>query len=134
MTTNEPLQEMFVALNLGFFDGKLPAHRMRWRKMKYHGGMCISKKKTIVMNSILKKQPIKLRRVLLHEMCHIGADGHGRLFCNNLLRLWNKGERWVWKDHNRQMTKITKMSGKRIGRVSDEYDYVLREHGIRESE
>lgn len=42
--------------------------------------------------------PPDLRPTLLHEMCHIGALGHGRLFRAKLRRLARRGERWAQEE------------------------------------
>jgi hypothetical protein len=46
----------------------------------------------------LKRDPEKLREMLLHEMWHIGSPGHGRRFQAKLARLAEGGESWAEKE------------------------------------
>lgn len=36
-----------------------------------------------------------MRRVLLHEMCHIGAPNHGKKWQSIMMRLADMGETWA---------------------------------------
>ena len=110
MIPDESLAEMFAVLNHDFFDGKLPPHKLYWRKFAVGRGLHVKRPPSIILHPKLKRTPEELRRVLLHEMCHFNAHGHGRAFCNNLLRLANKGETWVWKQHESQKRKWDRIS------------------------
>jgi hypothetical protein len=59
-------------------------------------GVCNQERKTIYIASGL--EPALRRRVLLHEMCHIGCDGHGKRFQRRLALLAQKGESWAGKE------------------------------------
>jgi Protein of unknown function DUF45 len=59
---------------------------------------CQAEARTILLAISLKRDPQKLRQVLLHEMCHIGSPGHGRRFRAKLARLAEGGESWAEKE------------------------------------
>jgi hypothetical protein len=85
------LDVLFDELNTRFFDGRLPKYRVRW--CAPHGrehGFIDEAAATICICD-----PPDVRVTLLHEMCHIGTAGHGRVFRAKLRRLARQGERWA---------------------------------------
>ncbi len=82
-------------LNSQFFDGKLPRYRVTFSKGVFGPwkGFCLGKRRLIRLRRGLPPQEVK--RVLLHEMCHIGAKGHGRRWQEKMLRLAAQGEIWA---------------------------------------
>lgn len=56
-------------------------------------GQCDTGRQRILLRRGLS--PDEVRRCLLHEMCHIGAPGHGQRFQAKLRRLVERGEVWA---------------------------------------
>jgi len=73
----------------------LPRYRVLQRLPRWQGeeGFCDDERKTLFISSGL--DPEHQRRVLLHEMCHIGTRGHGKPFLRKLTRLAQLGESWA---------------------------------------
>jgi len=103
-TARRPGQR-FDELNRAFFRGRLPRYRVRrcsQRTMRalLHAsgcdcqGHCDDERRLI---SIVKGlSPSDERRVLLHEMCHIGTPGaHGKPWQRKMARLAQFGEGWA---------------------------------------
>jgi len=87
----DELDALFAALNARFFDGRLPTYRIRRRPSQQaeHGFIEDAARTIWVCDSP------DVRATLLHEMCHIGTAGHGRLFRAKLRRLARHGETWA---------------------------------------
>ena len=88
---------LYGQLNGQFFRGRLPADAVRFRRFDVHGkeGECSPESRTILLATGLKRDPERLRQVLLHEICHIGAPDHGRRFQAKLAKLAAAGESWA---------------------------------------
>lgn len=85
------LDALFDRLNAGLFDGRLPKYRVcTCTPRNGERGFIDENARTIW---ICTSQD--LRETLLHEMCHIGALGHGRPFRNRLRHLIRRGETWA---------------------------------------
>jgi hypothetical protein len=93
------LERLFDRLNRQFFAGRLPAYKVRTVRRftdQVRGdqrGHCEPKKQTILVRADLDSAA--LRQVLLHEMCHHGAIGHGRRWQAKMRRLAEFGETWA---------------------------------------
>ena len=85
------LDVLFDQLNSRFFGGCLPKYRVR-RCDAQDGehGFINDEARTIW----ICRSP-DVRQTLLHEMCHIGTPGHGRLFRAKLRGLARRGETWA---------------------------------------
>ena len=90
-TVEEDLDRLFDHLNDRFFKGRLPKYRVHRcaPRIREHGFIDNEARTIWICN------PSDLRKTLLHEMCHIGTSGHGRLFRAKLRRLARHGERWA---------------------------------------
>ena len=88
------LDRLFDDLNRSLFDGQLPKYRVR-RREPQNGeyGWIDDAARTIWVCRLCD-----LRKTLLHEMCHIGADGHGRRFRARLRHLVRRGETWAQEE------------------------------------
>jgi hypothetical protein len=85
------LDRLFDDLNNSLFDGQLPKYRVRQRQAEEtEYGFIDDAARTIWIC-----RSDELRKTLLHEMCHIGTDGHGRLFRAKLRHLVRRGETWA---------------------------------------
>ena len=85
------LDALFDRLNAGLFEGLLPKYRVqKCTPRNGERGFIDEEARTIW---ICTSQD--LRETLLHEMCHIGALGHGRPFRNRLKLLAHRGETWA---------------------------------------
>ena len=82
---------LFDELNTRFCEGRLPKYHVR-KSAPHSGehGFIDDEAKTIWICN-----PPDVRATLLHEMCHIGTSGHGRLFRAQLRRLAQRGEEWA---------------------------------------
>jgi hypothetical protein len=80
----------------------LPTYRVRFRRFDIRGkeGECLTASRTIVLATKLRRDPERLRQVLLHEMCHIGARYHGRRFQTKLAKLAAAGETWAARERD----------------------------------
>ncbi len=97
------LSRLFDELNLRFFGGRLPKYRvvpaLHFVGEGYSAtdGVCDDARRIILLRRGL--DPVKVRRVLLHEMCHAGLpkrDGsHGRRWQARMLRAAEMGETWA---------------------------------------
>ena len=87
----DDLDALFDELNTRLFEGRLPTYRVQ-RCASHRGehGFIDDATKTIWICD-----PPDVRATLLHEMCHIGTAGHGRLFRAKLRRLAQHGETWA---------------------------------------
>src|SRR3989442_4411022 len=79
------LQLLFDQYNRQYFGGKLPRYRVMVSKNLPRDGNCDNKRRLILINSSDQS------RTLLHEMCHIGAGGHGKRVLSKLRRLASLG-------------------------------------------
>ena len=103
---NEPnLSEMFDRYNRRFFGGKRPQCKIEFAELSPKvGGECDHEQNVIRLNcSLLWENRFLLRRLLLHEMCHLNTavelPTHGLGFRRNLSRLVKKGEKWARVEH-----------------------------------
>jgi len=85
------LDVLFDQLNNSLFMGSLPTYRVRRRKPQNGEHGFINDAARIIW---ICSSP-DVRQTLLHEMCHIGTVGHGRLFRAKLRRLAQRGETWA---------------------------------------
>ncbi len=79
------LKGLFDEFNERCFGGKLP--RFRVTQVSFFPdniyGECLEKRRLIRLRRGL--DPLMQRTALFHEMCHIGARGHGRRFTARVL-------------------------------------------------
>lgn len=97
---NRPVSanQLFDALNRKYWHGRLPHYRVIRRSVLRGSylGICNNKTRTILLSKSLSGD--RLRLILLHEMCHIGARRgaeHGPMFLRRLRRLVALGEAWL---------------------------------------
>ncbi len=88
--TDERLTRLFERYNKRFWSGKLPTYRVVVTTSRT-GGLCDRRKRQILMNVESFRSDSEIRRMLLHEMAHIIALGHGKLFQRELERLIRAG-------------------------------------------
>ncbi len=88
------LDRLFDDLNSRLFDGRLPKYRVRRRQPHAGEFGCIDD----AARTIWICASPDVRKTLLHEMCHIGTDGHGRLFRARLRQLARCGEAWAQEE------------------------------------
>lgn len=99
------LSQLYAELNTRFFGGRLPRFRVTHCAsprllLKGFEGECLDSRRLIRLRRGL--EPNRVRQVLLHEMCHIGAPpGHGPRFQANLLQLVAQGETWAAEELER---------------------------------
>jgi hypothetical protein len=84
------LTKLYDELNRLHLRGRLPSYRVRRARLKRVLGYCSDERRLIVVQS--DQRGPALRRLLLHEMCHVGSSGHGRRFQRKLRRLARRGE------------------------------------------
>jgi len=92
-----PLLSIFNVLNATFFRGRLPYRVIYGRPpgdARAASGYCDPGARTIYVNPS-PPTPDAVRRILLHEMCHIGSIGHGKRFQAKLRGLGAMGEAWA---------------------------------------
>ena len=91
------LGRMFDSLNRQFWDGRLPKYRVRQKAQPWRNGLCDPRSRTISISTHRAGSEEAVRRTLLHEMCHIveRSGFHGPKFCEQLLRLAERGEEWA---------------------------------------
>jgi len=91
---SQGLAALFDALNGRHFGGRLPKYRVVCSRLP---GLCSGKddedRHLIRLSGGLS--PEMRRRILLHEMCHIGIPGHGTRWQARMLRLADQGEAWA---------------------------------------
>jgi hypothetical protein len=88
------LKRMYQEFNAQFWKGRLPDYRVTYYQLPPGTrGQCSSKRRLIRISRTLPSS--QLRRVLLHEMCHIGCPYHGKKFLERLDRLFKMGEKWA---------------------------------------
>ncbi len=104
---NHDLQRLYADLNVRFFGGRLPkTYRVVFsRQSGGNGGICLNDRSLIRLRPELlteraamhRTEPPeeRVRRVLLHEMCHIGTLGHAKRWQAKMLRLAEMGEAWA---------------------------------------
>ncbi len=86
--------KLFQDLNRQFFRGRLPRYRVVLSdSLLPSHGECLPERRLIRLRRGL--DPETTRRILLHEMCHIGSLGHGRPFQAKLYLLAAQGEEWA---------------------------------------
>jgi hypothetical protein len=118
---------LYHELNRRFFGGKLPRYRVTFAQARRSGwdGECFPDRRLIQLRRGLAGD--ELRRSLLHEMCHIGAPGHGRRFLAKLARLVDQGEAWAQEELERyQHTQHTWTD--LIAQVKDALEETAYEH------
>lgn len=95
------LQSLYEALNRTFFRGRLPRYRVIYGQPpgdpRACSGYCDPEALLIYVEPS-PPTPEVLRRILLHEMCHIGSLGHGKRFQAKLRRLAAMGEEWATEE------------------------------------
>jgi len=89
------LTRLYADLNTRLFQGRLPTFRVTLVASlpRSKHGECLQERRLIRVR--WGRGPAAPRRVLLHEMCHIGTPHHGRRFQAKLLRLAAQGEAWA---------------------------------------
>lgn len=88
-TSSTQVQALFDALNKQFFRGRLPRYRVKLLDSIPPHGQCVTERRLILLRPM---EPEQLRQLLLHEMCHIGASGHGPRFQARLQAVADQGE------------------------------------------
>ena len=102
--TEGQLAALYERCNRTRFGGRLPTARVEWREPP--DGLAGSTRLLSALGPSIWLHPILasvmgVRRVLLHEMCHLeaaGEPGHGPEWRAAMLRLQQQGERWVPAD------------------------------------
>ncbi len=93
MASPARLTKLYHELNRKFFRGRLPRYRVTLSSSIPSHGACLNDRRLIQLQRGL--DPEMLRRLLLHEMCHIGTPYHGHRFQAKLYRLSAQGEAWA---------------------------------------
>ena len=97
--TASKLRALFTESNRRFWNSRLPPYRVRRKQLPYHRQGFIDTTRRIIWidSNIGRTDDGEVRRVLLHEMCHIpqGCRGHGEQWRRQLARLAAKGEVWA---------------------------------------
>jgi hypothetical protein len=104
-TTEKELQEIYDRLNKSHFQGHLPRFKIRvgypkGEKPELHAdGSCKNEKQTIYIARKITADAEDARRLMLHEMCHVGdptgEHGNATGFESRMLRLKDMGETWI---------------------------------------
>ena len=102
MTTRQ-LSDLFATLNQHFFHDRLPKYRIRFGRRLFQDrsgiwkGRCDDRSRVIKLHeSLAVSGNSELRRVFLHEICHIRTPGgHGKRWQKKMLRLAELGEAWA---------------------------------------
>ncbi len=91
------LAQLYREFNQQFWNGRLPEYRVMFHSLSGNvPGECLTDRRLIRIDPSLKSKPDALRRVFLHEMCHVGTGtGHGKKFQAALMRLAKQGEDWA---------------------------------------
>lgn len=118
------LEGLYDELNVELFRGKLPRAVVRWVPWEkigpYHGTTHVFSAlgPSIWVNEgmpgvVPRPRGAKLRRILLHEMCHVAAPGSGdyeKKFLAQLKRLAARGERWAEREATEQGTRLQELT------------------------
>lgn len=102
-------QQLFETLNRQHWRGRLPRYRVIFTMFARQAdeGQTSNYTRTIMLRRGLGKR--RLRRALLHEMCHIGPDlrdAHGPRFLRKIQRLVARGELCLCRDLEQYATPI----------------------------
>lgn len=101
--TRARLQTLFREYARRYFGERLPRYQITMARRHINGpghrGECLTASKRLFVNPGLADE--QQRRVLLHEMCHIGCPSHGAKFTARLRRLAELGEAWAEEDAER---------------------------------
>jgi hypothetical protein len=94
------LSDLYDQLNADLFDRRLPKYRVifssRFPPTGYEGhysGTCDTKRRLIRLRRGMNVE--QLRRVLIHEMCHIRHSYHGRRWQACMMFVAASGEPWA---------------------------------------
>ncbi len=94
MISEADANRLFDVLNRQHWRGRLPRYRVRFCMFRHRvDGHTYNLTQTILLLNGLG--PRRLRRALLHEMCHIGPelwDAHGPRWLRKIERLIRRGE------------------------------------------
>ena len=100
LSRRRALQALFAEYNVRYFGGRLPRYRISLARRHdraglgtRHGGECFPRTKIIFVAPGMPEET--QRRVLLHEMCHIGCLYHGQRWQAKMRRLAELGEPWA---------------------------------------
>lgn len=105
-------QRLYEELNRRYFRGRLPHYRVRFVRRLFPDsagtfyGRCDSDRKLILLRHDRAPGAPTLRQSLLHEMCHIGAPGHGKRWQAKMRRLAALGETWAEQEAARYAEEI----------------------------
>jgi hypothetical protein len=86
------LDLLFEQFNQRFWKGRKPRYRVKLVRLPSDGYCDIARRTIFVRRGLTGR---RLRRTLLHEMCHIGCPHHGARFQARLLCLGELGEAWA---------------------------------------
>jgi len=89
------LNTLFRELNQDLFCGRLPKYRVVLADLGTAHGRCLPERRLIRLDKQVAEDFDKLRRTLIHEMCHHGCPHHGKRFLAKLARLSEMGEEWA---------------------------------------
>jgi SprT-like family len=97
-TTSLSPTALYHELNQRYFGGRLPRYRVTLAQPRVSGwhGECFPSRRLIRLARGLTEE--MLQRTLLHEMCHIGAPGHGQRFQAKLAHLVAQGVPWAQEE------------------------------------
>jgi len=122
------LASLFQELNERFFGGRLPRYRVVFsssQRTSYQAGAIRPEKRLIQVNRIYASSLERVRRILLHEMCHHRSVGHGKGWQSEMLRLASMGETWAKEEiqayRGWSRGKVMKRLRKRITDVVADY-------------
>lgn len=91
------LTKLYAELNRQFFNGSLPCYRVTLSKWMWLDGITLRKRRLIRLRR--GQNPEVLRKLLLHEMCHVStSDDHGGGFFERLSGLASQGEFWATEE------------------------------------
>lgn len=115
------LGALFDDLNERFFGGRLPRYRVvRSSKLKecVIEGDCDRERLLIRISPGIEGD--ELRRVLVHEMCHHEAQGHGPEFLAQLEMLERAGEDWIGEERERCLASDERPFGEQLQEALDD--------------
>ena len=94
------LSRLFDELNEKLFYGRLPKYRVVFCDKAFGAkdGQCLQERRLIRLSHSLQHDAQRLRRTLIHEMCHHGCPHHGKRFITKLDRLASMGEAWATEE------------------------------------